>query len=568
VSRRHRVVAAIDFGTYGSGFAWATVNRENDDLFDRKINYFFQWKDQRTVYAKNRTALLIDEDGELVAWGHEAFRLRNSGSGRKRRLHSGFKMDLQPDLGDGLRADDAPRARTRDKDEAYQLIVMCLREVFRAACADIVQGLYRESDIRWCVTVPAIWDSFATDLMYQAAVEAGLPDDPDRLLLAREPAAAALYCVAVGEERLREVGTRFMVVDAGGGTVDIASYSVQQAGRVRGLTSPDGTKSGSEFLNRKFMERELSRELSPNRLIWLNIHHKSELAAVMDSFEQEKLSFDVDSRDGLRLDLGGTIHQALLARWQEDQRDPKPSRVLSFERPVIADLFEEMLAGVLPKVDAQLEAMRAASGRSGGELIVLVGGFAQSPYLRSRLREHAQRFGVGLLVPPRPELAVLSGAVHFAYQPEAFLSWPSPLTYGVRYSAEFRPGIDPENSKVENKDGSFWCRDRFGTLVSVGQQLSAGTTKTRRYAPLNEEMQTLTIRLLTSERPGVVFASEPGVEEAGQLIVDLASTAGRPVKERVVEITLKFHQTRIVATARSVHSGHEASAEIKWRPTW
>ena len=55
-------------------------------------------------------------------------------------------------------------------------------------------------------------------------MEAGLPDDPDRLLLAREPTAAALYCVAKGELLLTEAGTRFMVVDCGGGTVDITAY--------------------------------------------------------------------------------------------------------------------------------------------------------------------------------------------------------------------------------------------------------------------------------------------------------------------------------------------------------
>jgi hypothetical protein len=567
MSGHHRVVAAIDFGTYGSGFAWATVNRENDDLFDRKVKHYFQWKDQRSVYAKNRSALLVGAGGDLLAWGHEAIRLRGSGDSPPGRLHTSFKMDLQADLGDGL-AEHGQHSTTRSRDEAYGLIVLCIREVFKAACADILQGVYRESDIRWCVTVPAIWDSYTTEMMYQAAVDAGLPDDPDRLLLAREPAAAALYCVATGEDRLRQAGTPFMVVDAGGGTVDIASYLTGPQGQLSVLASPQGSKVGSEYLNQRFMERALTRELGPDHMIWLRDNRRAELAALMDSFEQQKLSFEVDSRDGVRLELGGALYQALLQRWETDQRGPQPQPLLFFDRQVIADLFEEMLADVLRRVESQLEAMGAATGDRGGELVLLVGGFAQSAYLRSRLAEHVRRLGAMLVVPPRPELAVLSGAVHFAYQPEAFLSWPSPFTYGVRRSAAFRPGIDPEGSKVEHKDGSVWCRDRFSTLVSVGEPVSASRPVTKKYAPLDRATRRIVIRLLTSERPKVEFASEPGVVDAAQLTVDLTSSVGRPPDQRAVELTLSFHQTGILATARDLDSDEVISVPIKWRPTW
>lgn len=576
MSPRRRVVAAIDFGTYGSGFAWATVSRENDDLFDRKVKHFLQWKDQRTVYAKNRSAVLIGADGELVAWGHEALRLKYEGNGTAGTLHRGFKMDLQTDLGDGLGGDGLGaagpggdgRPGVRSRRETYQLIVRCLREVFKTACAEIVQGLYRESDIRWCVTIPAIWDSYTADLMYQAAVEAGLPSDPERLLLAREPAAAALHCLATGEDRLGENGTRFMLVDAGGGTVDIASYEVRSRGQLSQLVEPDGAKCGSEFLNDRFMELELSREFGPDGLAWIKSEYRQQLSVLMDAFEREKLSFGAGSADGLRLELGPALYGALRRRREDTGRGPEPRPVLVCDRDKVTGLFESLLDEVLPKVDAQLTAMRAASGQRGGEIIALVGGFAQSPYLRARLGDHVAGLGAELIVPRRPELAVLSGAVHFAYNPEAFLSWPSPLTYGVRRSEKFRPGIDPESSRFIAADGSAWCGDRFSVFVAIGQEVTAGKTVTRKYAPIDETAPRLVVRLLTSHQPHLCFASDPGVVEAGQIVVDLTASIGQPVAARAVELTLKFLQTRIVATARSLHTGEATSIPIHWRPTW
>ena len=51
-------------------------------------------------------------------------------------------------------------------------------------------------DIRWVVTVPAIWRQKAKQFMREAAYEAGIgsPEDPDQILLALEPEAASINC--------------------------------------------------------------------------------------------------------------------------------------------------------------------------------------------------------------------------------------------------------------------------------------------------------------------------------------------------------------------------------------
>jgi hypothetical protein len=64
----------------------------------------------------------------------------------------------------------------------------------------------------------------AKSKMRKAAIKAGLisTHDPlDRLMITSEPEAGALYC----EQRCREAdlveGDRFMICDAGGGTIDL-----------------------------------------------------------------------------------------------------------------------------------------------------------------------------------------------------------------------------------------------------------------------------------------------------------------------------------------------------------
>ena len=62
--------------------------------------------------------------------------------------------------------------------------------------ADATGSKVHPNDIRWVITVPAIWRQKAKQFMREAAYEAGIasPEDPDSLLLALEPEAASINC--------------------------------------------------------------------------------------------------------------------------------------------------------------------------------------------------------------------------------------------------------------------------------------------------------------------------------------------------------------------------------------
>jgi hypothetical protein len=79
--------------------------------------------------------------------------------------------------------------------------------------------------------------------------------------------------------------------------------------------------------------------------------------------------------------------------------------------------------------------------------VLLAGGFARSPYLRRRLEQHLPS-GVPLVVPPDPEIAVLAGAVHYAYDPSVIRERRSRLTYGCNDTPLFEAGLDPAGKRI------------------------------------------------------------------------------------------------------------------------
>ncbi|RUS25758.1 hypothetical protein BC938DRAFT_471710 [Jimgerdemannia flammicorona] len=91
-----------------------------------------------------------------------------------------------------------------------------------------------EMDVFWVLTIPAIWDDGAKLLMRKAAVAAELEKEDGQLMFALEPEVASLWCLASGLISLKENDV-YIIVDCGGGTVDIAIHEVERADERRPL---------------------------------------------------------------------------------------------------------------------------------------------------------------------------------------------------------------------------------------------------------------------------------------------------------------------------------------------
>jgi molecular chaperone DnaK (HSP70) len=570
------VVAAIDFGTHGTGFAWASVSQENSELRERRISFFENWPGQKVSYAKNRSAVLLDEEGKLLSWGYAAVAMMDAmPGGADWRLQTGFKMSLRdtsavPGTGAAAAGGRAGVLLAARAPDAYDLTVHCLKQVIAVARDQITRSAYEEDDILWCLTVPAMWDQYTRDTMFRAAVAAGLPDDPDRLVLAQEPAAAALYCAAKGEDLIRTPGTRFMVVDAGGGTVDITSYQVADDGRLNELAPASGAPTGADFINEAFVEEVLGGEFGDEILERILDEKRSAIAVTMEAWERAKRSFAPDTADDLVIQLSAPFYRALVAeqragRWRGTGEPPTEVVV---GRELVAGLFDRSIDETLVHVEQHLSEMRALSGATGGEHALLVGGFAESRYLRARFGEQLAAWDVRVIVPEQPSVAVLAGAVHFAYDPSVFVSWRAPFTLGIEVAMPFEPGVDPEASKRRNYANQDVCLGRFHVFVTNRQSLATDKPVRHRFEPGDENQTDMELIFFATDQKNPRYVTDPGVTKVGWLAVDLRSSMHLPVERRGVEVFMYFGQTHVRAEARNVATDEPHSVEIKWQSTW
>ncbi|CAO3623965.1 unnamed protein product [Cunninghamella echinulata] len=445
-------VIGIDFGTTFSGCCYAFTKDGGDEIVD-----ITRWPKQMNVYPKTPTlSLYRNGSDKLVAWGQEAkklsFKRNNTDHLLSRfKLHLDENLELAP-LPNGLTALDC----ITDYLEAFHTHVT--GELQRGFASN-----YDQSKFRYCLTVPAMWSDKAKATMREAAIRAGIVnrwDHPDRLMLISEPEAAALYCEKKSDQFNLGHGQRFMICDAGGGTVDLIVFEIDDTdGKARSLkevTKGQGDSCGSTFLDLRM------RDYLKNRFYHHGKVSDTAMEAMMETFV-EAIKPQFDGEEDQFLPLPASLG---LGDMDDPEAGIEDGNLHLPAQELREYVFEPVIHQVLYLIDEQLHQSHIML-----DAIFLVGGFGQSVYLYRRVRDvFEQRVGF-IGVPPRGELAVVRGAVYFGLNPRMVTERVSRRTYGVETRMLFDPRNDPTEQCIKGDDGRLFCKQRFSVYVQKGQAI-------------------------------------------------------------------------------------------------
>jgi molecular chaperone DnaK (HSP70) len=572
-----RAVAAIDFGTHGSGYAWAVLDPRHVDPASLGIAHNRAWTANTDQGApKTRTALLVDEDGSVARHGSEAlqeFYDRRASDVPTGVVLENFKVALK--IGPGgypvRRPDPALSALRRSRMSVDTAVTEFLRWMYDFAVADMRARLVRPEDVEWCLTVPAIWSDAEKQRMREAAVAAGMPGD--RLLLALEPEAAAIYVhlsqgtlpSAVGDEfDLHNPGSRFMVVDAGGGTVDISAYRVTDTGGLAEIGRATGERLGSQYLNQGF------KDLVGERLGGHDVAHDlatrspAEFAQLVADWEQAKRPVRYEQVASIVLRLSADLRDELKPEERDSLAAAQGGKTgsLIIKPKEIKKIFGAAVDPVKSYIDRQLDEMASETGvRLPEETVVLVGGFAASEYLREALVRHlAGRARV--IRAPLPEIAVLYGAVHFARDPQLVEQRKVTQTWGIRVTTKFEPDVH-DDRRAATIDGRR-AVELFKVFVDNGAAVQANVPVVHTVVPFTEN-QRLVIDLYSTGATKPTYLNEPGSTLMRSMAIDLSEEEMRlPREQREVEVAMYFGRTQLEVRATSVLSREEKSMSTRY----
>ncbi|KAF5250172.1 hypothetical protein FANTH_4592 [Fusarium anthophilum] len=316
-----------------------------------------------------------------------------------RRVATGWQWGFQiPESAKRIRKLDDPAQITKEGESAKDLTkvyLSCLHEHFVSLLEKrLSSSVVKSTPMDFVVTVPAIWSPKAKQSTEQAAAMAGFCGN-QRIQLISEPEAAALYTLKTLSPSTLQVGRKFVVCDAGGGTVDLISYQVTKIGRVevKEVTEGTGGKCGSSMLNMRF-RRHLKQTHGDK--YWTD----ERLVIALSEFESFKKTFSPKGEPlTLKVDPSLGLRRNRYTMTQDDMK---------------TKIFEPIMKDVVCLIKEQIK-----MAGDGVAAVIMVGGFGQSRYLKSRVRD-AISSRTDVLQPESGWTAVVKGAAMHGlsrYQP-------------------------------------------------------------------------------------------------------------------------------------------------------
>ncbi|XP_071528286.1 uncharacterized protein [Panulirus ornatus] len=603
----HFVVVAIDFGTTYSGYAFS-FTRDPDSVHMMK-----KWEggDPGVQNQKTPTIVLLTPEGRFHSLGFTArdtYHDLDPKEAKRWLYFDKFKMALHADQ--TLSRETLLEAANGRKVPALEIFTYALR-YFRdhalRELSDQAGVAVLEEDVRWVITVPAIWSHPAKQFMRTAAYQAGMGSSsrPEQLLIALEPEAAAIYCRRLRRHQLLperppelrpprhcaprdslcpsepssvpalpelDRDTVYAVVDCGGGTVDITVHQMTDrlTGHLKELHKATGGPYGSTGVDAEF-ERFLETIFSPDFLATFRQQRPAAYVDLMIAFESRKRNASPYRSNPLNIALPFSFidlyrkfkgkdvewaikkHQQLGVRWSAQG-------MLRVEQETMRQLFLPTLSNITQAIEAVLSAPEVGPL----QYMFLVGGFAESELLQKHIRD---TFGhrVNVIIPQGMGLAILRGAVQFGLDPGVVTVRRSRLTYGVGVLNRYQRGIHPTEKRVVAA-GSEWCADVLDRFVVVDESVAVGDVVVRSYTPATPAQTTVILHLYATHCHNAKFVTEDGVQRVGTLHLDLGPTSHHhqdPSKaRREITVHMKFGDTEVKASAVDHLTGQCVKANI------
>ncbi|KAL4230003.1 hypothetical protein ACF0H5_010391 [Mactra antiquata] len=570
------VVAAIDFGTTFSGYAFSF--RHDYDLDALKIQTNQAWhcsSGQSMVSMKTPTTVLLNPDKTFNAFGFEAedkyFELAEEDKHKDYYFFRRFKMLLYNKLTVNREVTiEEALGKSMKAIDIFSISIKYLKDHFLSMVETRGMTVY-EKDILWVLTVPAIWEEPAKQFMREAAAMAGIKLEKLKIVL--EPEAASVLCKMLPLVRQEtdqkqtlgpfEPGTIYLVLDIGGGTVDITVHEVTNKGTLREVIRASGGAWGGTRVDAAY-DKLLDSIFGETLMEEFRREERIEDLEMQRNFELKKREIKIDSN------IIKILLPAALLEFVQDKTKMNASEFIKSVRGddsinikrnhmivqshVIKGLFDESLNNIIEhikEISVNPKVKRI-------DKILIVGGFSECVLVTAAVKNAFPEIQV--VIPPEPGLAVLKGAVIFGHNPQEITSRVLHYTYGVAVTEIFDPKIHPEEKK-ETINNVYYCKDVFDKFFSTGEEVGNDEKISRTYNIVDRD-RSMEITLYASSDPNPVIVTDECCTRIGSVLIKKPLGKWRPKAAMLVELGLGGSEFSVTVTETATQRQQEATFDF------
>ncbi|KAK0434121.1 hypothetical protein EV421DRAFT_1993196 [Armillaria borealis] len=553
---QQKLIIALDLGTTFSGVSYSIL----DPGIAPNIKGVTRFPEQENAGgdAKIPTIMYYDKSGKVRAAGAEALdeSLVATAEDEGWVKCSRFKLHMLPKWADTKEISEAIAPLPPGKDvvevfgDFYAYLVKCTMAFIQESHqngADLLLSV--KGDIEFILSHPNGWEGAQQQQLRKAAIYAGLIPDNDqgheRIHFVTEGEASLHFCIEHGLSPYIKDGKGVMIVDAGGGTIDISTYS--------GL--PSSTTVDHPF-----------EEIAAPTYKLKDSHYAQDVDLIAECFDKTTKHRFRNATEPAYIKFGTMRDTDIKLDIRSGQLKLAGSDVASF--------FDPSVSSIVKEIDNQ-----RSKAKKPVSSVFLVGGFAASGYLFSKMRRHVEPAGLSFSRPDtgHANKAVADGAISF-YLDHTVTSRVAKYCYGLEVTRHFDP-TNPEhqrrqNDTFEDDSGDIRLRDQFDTVLAKGVQVFEKEEFRRTYASNRKRLSDLhTINTsiysyrgsksdptwMDTERDmyPVLCTVTADTREAAKALVPQLRPDGMPFSTLHFDIVILFGRTEMKAQICWIENGKE-----------
>ncbi|GBC10505.1 hypothetical protein RclHR1_00970006 [Rhizophagus clarus] len=519
-----RVVVGLDFGTTYSGFSYCHTANSGNIITNN------QWDEE--IGSKTNTVLQYNDDSykNVKSWGSSALVKRPYKKNKKTKdinetkpvelfkLHLGnLSNNLKPHLPSGL-----------NYKQAITDYLRKIGEMIKEKIAKSWPGIDFKQ-VSLVLTIPVEYSNHEIADMRDCVFNAGLIEEKysKNLHFTTEPEAAAIYCMknSLREYDLLTTETTFMIVDCGGGTIDLTIRKLTGNNQLGEVTESTGDFCGSTFIDKEFINY-LRKKLGNSAIDSFRENYYGQFQYMIQEFcRSVKIPFTGDNSKFLyELDIQESAPNLLQYVSEETRYKMKEDEwLIEIDYDDVKAMFDPVVNKIIKLIHLQL-----SNARETCSAMFLVGGFSESIYLQKRIKQEFQHLVKNISVPRNPMVAISYGATlyglsinnsendNFDESHSVISSRILKYTYGIEVRNYWMEG-DPIERKI--RGGRI---DRFHCLARRGIQVNINEEFTTFFTPLSPMQSRVSFRIYYTTKHDAKYCDEPGMKRLGKLIIDLS----------------------------------------------
>ncbi|RGB33594.1 hypothetical protein C1646_743234 [Rhizophagus diaphanus] len=556
-----RAVVAIDFGTTFSGFAYS--NRADPEIITNDV-----WPQQIGV-MKTNTVLQYDSNYQnVIKWGNPALAQKQSKHARKNKdLPSSKTVELfKLHLGNIPQNEKPPLPYQLSYEKAISDYLRELGKLIKETISTRWHGISFFEHVLLVISIPAEFDDRAKDTMRKCLHNAGLTDckESKKVEFTTEPEAAAIYCMwnLKGQNEMIPINASFMVVDCGGGTVDLTTRRLLRDNKLSEITERTGDFCGGSYVDREFL-KFLSRKLGESTINLLRENNYGQMQYMIQQFCQ-KLKFHFTGNQNEFVPFEFDIEEIcpVLKQYCNDNIKEEMEEndwVIDINFEDLKSMFDPVVGKIIRLIRGQLD-----SSKDKCSAIFLVGGFSESKYLQMRVKEEFGELSPSIIVPKQPIAAIVRGACDYGLEMSAIVDRTLKYTYGLETHRDWIDG-DPIDRKLNYKGNDKTQIKIFYRLATRGTKIRVDEEFHVIRRPLEPDQTSVSFPIYITTELSAKFCDEPGMKLLGVLTVDLPDV--NLGLSRRIEFSLMFGKMEIVASAKNLQNGriYDTSFELDFK---